>query len=142
MDIFGSWGDGKQGMGGGPTTSPAVRPNPTGVEERPCDGGRKKAQSCSRPPPPPTDDPKQSINRWQQLPKGGWNTGSHPWLVFSLDPSVLVKSIGSGASLVAQWLRIRLPGFPGGTVVENLPANVGDTGSSPGLGRSHMLQSN
>ena len=31
--------------------------------------------------------------------------------------------------------------FPGGAVVENLPANAGDTGSSPGLGRSHMLQS-
>ena len=26
-------------------------------------------------------------------------------------------------------------GFPGGAVVENLPANAGDTGSSPGLGR-------
>ena len=24
-------------------------------------------------------------------------------------------------------------GFPGGAVVENLPANAGDTGSSPGL---------
>ena len=33
-------------------------------------------------------------------------------------------------------------GFPGGAVVENLPANAGDTGSSPGLGRSHMLRSN
>ena len=32
-------------------------------------------------------------------------------------------------------------GFPGGAVVENLPANAGDTSSSPGLGRSHMLQS-
>ena len=32
--------------------------------------------------------------------------------------------------------------FPGGAVVENLPANAGDTGSSPGLGRSHMPQSN
>ena len=31
--------------------------------------------------------------------------------------------------------------FPGGTVVKNLPANAGDTGSSPGLGRSHMLWS-
>ena len=29
-------------------------------------------------------------------------------------------------------------GFHGGAVVENLPANAGDTGSSPGLGRSHM----
>ena len=27
--------------------------------------------------------------------------------------------------------------FPGGAVVENLPANAGNTGSSPGLGRSH-----
>ena len=26
-------------------------------------------------------------------------------------------------------------------MVENLPANAGDTGSSPGLGRSHMPQS-
>ena len=33
-------------------------------------------------------------------------------------------------------------GFPGGTVVENLPANAGDTGSSPGPGRSHMPRSN
>ena len=33
-------------------------------------------------------------------------------------------------------------GFPGGTAVENLPANAGDTGSSPGLGRSHMPRSN
>ena len=32
-------------------------------------------------------------------------------------------------------------GFPGGAAVENLPANAGDTGSSPGLGRSHMPQS-
>ena len=33
-------------------------------------------------------------------------------------------------------------GFPGGAVVENLPASAGDTGLSPGLGRSHMPQSN
>ena len=32
--------------------------------------------------------------------------------------------------------------FPGGAVVEHLPANAGDMGSSPGLGRSHMLRSN
>ena len=29
-------------------------------------------------------------------------------------------------------------GFPGGSVVKNLPASAGDTGSSPGPGRSHM----
>ena len=33
-------------------------------------------------------------------------------------------------------------GFPGGAVVENLPANAGDTGSIPGLGRSYMPRSN
>ena len=32
--------------------------------------------------------------------------------------------------------------IPGGTVVKNLPANAGDTGSIPSLGRSHMLRSN
>ena len=32
-------------------------------------------------------------------------------------------------------------GFPGGAVVENLPASAGDTGSSPGLGGSHMPRS-
>ena len=32
--------------------------------------------------------------------------------------------------------------FPGGAVVKNPPASARDTGSSPGLGRSHMLRSN
>ena len=32
--------------------------------------------------------------------------------------------------------------FIGGTVDKNPPASVGDTGSIPGLGRSHMLWSN
>ena len=32
-------------------------------------------------------------------------------------------------------------GFPGGAVVKNPPASAGDTGSSPGLGRSHMPRS-
>ena len=39
-------------------------------------------------------------------------------------------------------LKKRIGGFPGGAVVESLPANAGDTGSSPGLGRSHMPRSN
>ena len=32
--------------------------------------------------------------------------------------------------------------FPGGTVVENPPANAGDTCLIPGRGRSHMPRSN
>ena len=39
-------------------------------------------------------------------------------------------------------LKNKKKGFPGGAVVKNLPANAGDTGSSPGLGRSHMPRSN
>ena len=37
--------------------------------------------------------------------------------------------------------QIHVWGFPGGAVVENLPANAGVTGSSPGLGRSHVPRS-
>ena len=32
--------------------------------------------------------------------------------------------------------------FPGGPVVKNLPANAGDMGSTPALGRSHILKVN
>ena len=39
-------------------------------------------------------------------------------------------------------LKATKAGFPGGAVVESLPANEGDAGSSPGLGRSHMPRSN
>ena len=41
------------------------------------------------------------------------------------------------------WLSKALGlGFPGGAVVDNLPASAGDTGLSPGLGGSHMPRSN
>ena len=39
-------------------------------------------------------------------------------------------------------IKEEIEGFPGGAVVKNLPANAGDMGSSPGLGRSHVPQSN
>ena len=41
---------------------------------------------------------------------------------------------------MAQWVKYkgtRRKGFLGGSVVENLPANMGDGGSIPGWGRSH-----
>ena len=41
-----------------------------------------------------------------------------------------------------QGINLTKEGFPGDTVVKNLPANAGDMGSSPGPGRSHMPQSN
>ena len=43
---------------------------------------------------------------------------------------------------IKEEIKKYLEGFPGGAAVENLPANAGDTGSSPGLGGSHMPRSN
>ena len=44
------------------------------------------------------------------------------------------------------WIIVNLKNpcrdFPGGAVVKNPPANAGDTGSSPGPGRSYMPRSN
>ena len=40
------------------------------------------------------------------------------------------------------FFKISSRDFPGGPMVKNLPANAGDTGSIPGLGRSHMPSSN
>ena len=42
----------------------------------------------------------------------------------------------------AIWGKIVFLGLPWGAVVKNPPANAGDTGSSPGPGRSHMPRSN
>ena len=38
-------------------------------------------------------------------------------------------------------VKIIVLGFPGGAVVENLPANAGGAGSGPGLGGSHVPRS-
>ena len=58
-------------------------------------------------------------------------------------------SIGSMSFIVVPktWekqivnFKTHLWGFPGGAVVESLPAGAGDTGLSPGLGGSHMPRS-
>ena len=44
--------------------------------------------------------------------------------------------------LVMVTLKKKNPGLPSGSVVKDLPVNVGDMGLIPGPGRSHMLQSN
>ena len=63
--------------------------------------------------------------------------------------SVLPESLSAIFLVVSLFVSFFLPfkeiipwGFPGGAVVENLPANARDTDSSPGLGRSHMPRSN
>ena len=60
-----------------------------------------------------------------------------PLEVFVLLPRLLRKQVREPA-----LKNVLLSGFPGGAVVKNPPANAGDTGSSPGPGRSHMPRSN
>ena len=54
--------------------------------------------------------------------------------LFSFDLVQLVYFVACALVVISKKLLPR--GFPGGTVVENLPANAGDAGSSPGLGGS------
>ena len=69
--------------------------------------------------------------------------GPHCGVCFSLKKSTSYLSLClSLNSFCDETSRTWASGFPGGTVVKNPPANAGDTGSSPGPGRSHMLQSN
>ena len=65
-----------------------------------------------------------------------------PWQKMGALFSVKVYIIKSKVLIKTQ---LKIPyetAFPGGAVVTNLPANAGDTGSSPGPGRSHMPRSN
>ena len=58
----------------------------------------------------------------------------------------IIKKIKRQATCWKNYLHISIKvhawDFPGGAVVKNPPANAGDTCSSPGPGRSHMLWSN
>ena len=56
--------------------------------------------------------------------------------------SISLRNTPYEVCIIIPILKRKSRGFPGGAVVEKLPDNAGDTGSSPGLGRSHMLRSN
>ena len=58
--------------------------------------------------------------------------------------TIPLRGGGRDCSKVSILLMIKITdeGFPRGAVVENLPANAGDMGSSPGLGGSHLPRSN
>ena len=53
-------------------------------------------------------------------------------------PTIIMPHLTSSVLFKSKLSR----GFPGGAVVESLPANAGDTGLSPDLGRSHMPRRN
>ena len=69
--------------------------------------------------------------QWRCFEKGNFElpvSQSHPLLCLHPEKMRIKKSHAGG--------------FPGDIVVENLPANAGDMGSGPGLGRSHMPWNN
>ena len=57
-----------------------------------------------------------------------------------MDGNVLLVMYIKLREEMVQHTNLKIKGFPGGSVVKNPPASAGDTGSSPGPGRSHMLQ--
>ena len=54
----------------------------------------------------------------------------------------LCYCIPSTVSVTLVHVYEEIRGFPSGSVVKNSSVNAGDMGSIPGMGRSHMLQSN
>ena len=67
------------------------------------------------------------------------NSSSDSW--FSSKACICIEKKKSLSSYILNLVVIKSTGFPGGAVVESLPANAGDAGSSPGLGRSRMPRS-
>ena len=66
-----------------------------------------------------------------------WHTSYMLEIILSNFLCMLIQSSNNPCSF-----KYTYSGFPGGAVVRNPPANAGDTGSSPGPGRSHMPCSN
>ena len=63
--------------------------------------------------------------------------------VLDLEKGAGCKSIGRSLNVPElHTFKCHFGGFPVGSVVKNLPANAGDTGSIPGQGRSYMRWSN
>ena len=87
------------------------------------------------------------------IPRSWWWLAilSSPWPIDvpPIPPSLPLSSCGCFPSVciyfcISSPLCIRTPirDFPGGPRVKNPPANAGGTASTPGPGRSHLLQGN
>ena len=105
-------------------------------------------------PPPRVMEVKTKINKWDLMKLKSFCTAKETISKTKRQPSEWEKIFANEATdkgliskIYKQLMQLNIkktnnPGFPGGAVVENLPANAGNTGSSPGLGGSHMPRSN
>ena len=78
---------------------------------------------------------KTKINKWDLIELTNFCTAKET--IKNLKKKKRKDSLWNGRKYLPKMRQ----GFPGGAVVESLPANAGDTGLSPGLGGSHMPQS-
>ena len=78
------------------------------------------------------------------ISKESKNTNSKRYMNPNVHSSIIYNSQDTEATLVSinRWMNKEdVRDFPGGAVVKNLPANEGDMGLIPGLGKSHMPRS-
>ena len=81
---------------------------------------------------------KYKVATWNPLKVGRW------WAYFICSPSLRKEEwlTSKNAGWISGFKSASWRGSPGDSVVKNQPANAGDTGSIPSLGRSHMPWSN
>ena len=103
------------------------------------EGGKK--QESQRPP--------GAKNHLDDSPPRFLGRGEHPDIRQPVGAIIHAWILRLGKGMDGDWLEecfltssSSFSGFSGDSVVKNLPANVGDVGSIPGLGRSHLLRSN
>ena len=91
---------------------------------------------------PKAKEIKAKINKWDLIKLTSFCTAKETINEMKRQPREWEKILANNMTNKGLISKIYEQGFPGGAVVKNLPANEGDTGLSPGLGRSHMPWSN